>query len=104
MQRRDHHNWASEAYVEEWVKRQQAEDPNRAERFQLMCDLLPFSQDATVTVLDVGAGYGPVSRFTLDRSPHAKAIAQDGSARVRPGARGFAALYGIRFKRVFSEY
>ena len=26
MQRRDHHDWASEAYVEEWVKRQQAED------------------------------------------------------------------------------
>src|SRR5262249_58402287 len=30
--RRDHHDWASETYVDEWVKRQQAEDPRRAER------------------------------------------------------------------------
>jgi len=34
MQRRDHHDWASETYVEEWVRRQQAEDPSRAERFE----------------------------------------------------------------------
>jgi len=60
MQRRDHHDWASEAYVEEWVRRKQAEDPSRAERWQLMCDLLPFPPDATVTMLDVGAGYGPL--------------------------------------------
>ena len=27
MERRDHHDWASDTYVEEWVNRQQAEDP-----------------------------------------------------------------------------
>ena len=43
MQRCDHHDWASEAYVDEWVRRQRAEDSRRAERFQLMCDLLPSS-------------------------------------------------------------
>jgi hypothetical protein len=59
--RRDHHEWASETYVDEWVKRQQAEDPSRVERFQLICDLFPFPNDATVTILDVGAGYGPVA-------------------------------------------
>src|SRR5438034_7861323 len=31
MERRDHHDWASETYVDEWVRRQQAEDPIRAE-------------------------------------------------------------------------
>ena len=103
MQRRDHHDWASEAYVEEWVKRQQAEDPNRAERFQLMCDLLPFSQDATVTVLDVGAGYGPMSRFILDRYPHATCIAQDGSAPMLTRARRLGAPYGERFKTHLSD-
>ena len=79
MQRSDHHDWTSETYVDEWVRRQQAEDPTRAERFQLMCDLFPFPPDATVTILDIGAGYGPVSRFILDRYPHATCIAQDGS-------------------------
>src|SRR5262249_55381445 len=44
----DHHDWASESYVEEWVRRQQAEDPSRAQRFQLICDLFPFPSDAMV--------------------------------------------------------
>jgi tRNA (cmo5U34)-methyltransferase len=103
MQRRDHHDWASDAYVEEWVRRQQAEDPNRADRFQLMCDLLPFPQDATVTILDVGAGYGPVSRFILDRYLQATCIAQDGSAPMLNRAQSLAAPYGERFKTHLSD-
>ena len=98
MQRCDHHDWASEAYVEEWVRRQQSEDPTRAERFQLMCDLLPFPIGATVTVLDLGAGYGPVSMFILDRYPHATSIAQDGSGPMLNRARKLMARYGERFK------
>jgi SAM-dependent methyltransferase len=103
MQRRDHHNWTSEAYVEEWVRRQQSEDPTRAERFQLICDLFPFSNDATVTILDVGAGYGPVSKFILDRYPHATCIAQDGSEAMLGRARRLMADYGARFKTHLSD-
>jgi SAM-dependent methyltransferase len=97
MQRCDHHDWTSEAYVDEWVERQRAEDPRRAERFQLMCDLFPFPDDATVTILDVGAGYGPVSRFILDRYPNATCIAQDGSEPMLSRARNLMAGYGGRF-------
>jgi len=97
MQRRDHHDWTSEAYVDEWVKRQQSEDPTRAERFELMCDLFPFPRDATVTILDVGAGYGPVSMFILDRYPHATCIAQDGSEPMLNRARKLVGRYGARF-------
>ena len=103
MQRRDHHDWASEAYVEEWVRRQQAEDPNRADRFQLMCDLLPFPRDATVTILAVGAGYGPMSRFILDRYPHATCIGQDGSTPMLTRARSLSTRYGERFKTHLSD-
>jgi SAM-dependent methyltransferase len=98
MQRCDHHDWTSDAYVDEWVRRQQAEDPTRAERFQLMCDLLPFPNDTTVSILDVGAGYGPVSRFILDRYPHATCIAQDGSEPMLTRAWHIMAGYGERFK------
>ncbi len=98
MQRSDHHDWASETYVEEWVKQQQAEDPARAERFQLMCDLFPFSRAATVTILDIGAGYGPVSMFILDRYLQATCVAQDGSEPMLARARHFMARYGERFK------
>jgi tRNA (cmo5U34)-methyltransferase len=97
MQRRDHHDWTSDAYVDEWVRRQQSEDPTRAERFQLMCDLFPFLNDAQVTILDVGAGYGPVSKFILDRYPHATCIAQDGSEPMLNRARTIMMNYGQRF-------
>jgi tRNA (cmo5U34)-methyltransferase len=103
MQHRDPHDWASESYVEEWVRRQQAEDPIRAERFQLMCDLFPFSKDAPVTILDVGAGYGPVSTFILDRYPHATCVAQDGSEPMLNRARTLIARYGERFKTYHSD-
>ena len=98
MERRDHHDWASDAYVEEWVKRQQAADPERAQRFQLMCDLFPFPTDAPVTILDVGAGYGPVSKFILDQCAKAICIAQDGSGPMLQRARQIMASYGTRFQ------
>ena len=97
MEQRDHHDWASNTYVEEWVNRQQAADPARAERFQLMCDLFPFSTHATVTILDVGAGYGPVSKFILDQCPKATCIAQDGSTPMLQRAQQRMAEYGARF-------
>ena len=97
MEQRDHHDWASDTYVEEWVNRQQAADPARTERFQLMCDLFPFPLDATVTILDVGAGYGPVSKFILDQCPHATCIAQDGSTPMLQRAQQRMAGYGARF-------
>src|SRR5215470_5072279 len=98
MQRRDHHDWDSETYVDEWVRRQESDDPARAERFQLMCDLFPFAPDAAVTILDVGAGYGPVSMFILDRYPRATCIAQDGSEPMLDRARKRLERYGERFR------
>jgi tRNA (cmo5U34)-methyltransferase len=98
MQRRDHHDWASDAYVKEWVERQQVADPGRrAERFQLMCDLFPFHTDARVTILDVGAGYGAVSMFILEQFPNATCIAQDGSEPMLRRAQQRLAGYGVRF-------
>jgi len=103
MQRRDHHDWASDAYVDAWVQRQQTADPTRAERFQLMCDLLPFAVDAPVTILDVGGGYGPVSQFLLDRFPNATCIVQDGSPPMLQRAQQYLAGYGARATAVQSD-
>jgi tRNA (cmo5U34)-methyltransferase len=64
----------------------------------MMCDLFPFPTDATVIILDVGAGYGPVSRYILDRFPNATCIAQDGSEPMLSRARNLLATYGGRFK------
>jgi SAM-dependent methyltransferase len=103
MQQRDHHDWTSDTYVDEWVRRQQAEDATRAERFQMLCDLFPFPSDATVTILDVGAGYGPVSKFILERYPNATCIAQDGSEPMLRRAQTIMAAYGKRFTPHLSD-
>jgi tRNA (cmo5U34)-methyltransferase len=103
MQRCDHHDWTSETYVNEWVRRQQAEDSRRAERFQLICDLLPFPSEATVTILDVGAGYGPLSAFILERYPNATCLAQDGSEPMLNRARHLMAGYGARLRAYQSD-
>jgi trans-aconitate methyltransferase len=103
MERRDHHDWGSDAYVEEWVTRQRAADPERTQRFQFLCDLFPFPTDATVTILDVGAGYGPVSKFILDRFPNATCIAQDGSTPMLQHARQIMASYGAHFQSCQSD-
>jgi SAM-dependent methyltransferase len=95
--RRDHHDWSSEAYVDEWVRRQRADDHLRSDRFALMCDLFPFSRDAAVTILDLGAGYGPVSAFILERYPRAVCVGQDGSEPMLAQARTMLAGYGARF-------
>ena len=97
MERRDHHDWASEAYVTEWVERQHSRDPARAERLQLLCDLLPFSSLAAASILDVGAGYAPVSKYILDRFPQVTCIAQDGSAPMLQHAQQRMTAYGTRF-------
>jgi SAM-dependent methyltransferase len=103
MERRDHHDWASDAYVEEWVQRQRAADPDRVQRFQSMCDLFPFSHDAKVTILDVGAGYGPVSKFILDQFANAICIAQDGSTPMLQRGKQIMASYGARFQPYQSD-
>jgi tRNA (cmo5U34)-methyltransferase len=103
MERRDHHDWTSDTYVEEWVTRQRAADSTRAQRFQLLCDLFPFSIDATVTILDIGAGYGPVSKFILDHYANATCIAQDGSTPMLQRARQSMASYGARFQPYQSD-
>ena len=97
MQRKDHHDWASDAYVDAWVKRQRSEDSARAERFQLMCDRFPFPREAPAAILDLVAGYGPVSTFILDRYPNATCVGQDGSVPMLNRAQKLMARYGPRF-------
>jgi tRNA (cmo5U34)-methyltransferase len=62
-----------------------------------MCDRFPFPHDARVNILDLGAGYGPVSAFILDRYPNATCVGQDGSAPMLDRARSLMGKYGARF-------
>lgn len=71
-----HHDWFSPTYVEGWIQR----DAARSSRDQLLdalVALLDVPADAPCRVLDVGAGWGPVTGGVLDRYPHATVVAQD---------------------------
>ena len=92
----DHHDWHSAEYVQEWVTRSQSDDSRRLPRFRLIADLVPFSKDAAIAVLDVGTGYGPLARVLLESFPNARVVAQDYSEEMLRHARGTLASFGNR--------
>jgi ubiquinone/menaquinone biosynthesis C-methylase UbiE len=83
------HDWHSGAYVDDWIKHDIARNDERRPRLKRMMALAPFPRDATISVLDVGAGYGVVTEEVLGAFPNARVTLQDYSdvmlahARVR---------------------
>lgn len=71
-----HHDWLSPTYVEQWISR----DAARSSREQLLDELvalLDVPADTPCRILDVGAGWGPLTGGVLDRYPYATLVAQD---------------------------
>jgi len=54
--------------------------PLRHKMIEIILDILPFDQDATLKVMDLGAGTGIFSARVLDKYPNAKVTAIDGAA------------------------
>jgi ubiquinone/menaquinone biosynthesis C-methylase UbiE len=81
------HDWQSTDYVDEWIKRDAARDPERRPLLQRMLSLAPFPSDARIEVLDLGAGYGVVSEEVLQAFPAACITLQDYSAPMLGQAR-----------------
>ena len=80
--RRHHHHphdWDSPEYVANWAESQDQKEANRLQAFSLMADMLPYDEQRAITILDLGAGYGALTKFLLERFPNATAICQDGS-------------------------
>lgn len=75
----DPHDWASADYVSRWAQGQDPKEPNREEAFNIVVDTIPYEKSAPIRILDLGAGYGALTKFLLERFPSATAICQDGS-------------------------
>ena len=69
------HEWHSESYVREWVDSQR--DEERAVLLRRMMHLIPFDPDAAIRVLDIGGGYGFVTRLVLETFPRARVVLHD---------------------------
>ena len=59
------HHWKEADRVQEFVQRMDHQAQERADVFKLMTGLAPYQRDATLRVLDIGAGYGAVAMAYL---------------------------------------
>ena len=73
------HEWDSPKYVHQWVEDGDKTDPQRAEQITALVGLIRRSPEEPIEVLDLGAGYGIVTREILTAYPNAQVVCLDGS-------------------------
>jgi 2-polyprenyl-3-methyl-5-hydroxy-6-metoxy-1,4-benzoquinol methylase len=71
------HDWHSETYVDEWIKRDEDREDERRPRIRQMIAMAKLPRDAALAVLDVGAGYGFITQEVLHAHPNARVTLQD---------------------------
>ena len=98
------HDWSSKEYVRDWAKRQDRYEDERRPQFQMLADAIPFSKDAPIRILDVGAGYGALAQFLLEQFPNATAICQDGSEEMAKLGRRRMAKWKGRFDYAITDF
>lgn len=81
------HDWHSQTYVEEWIKRDFSRDEERRPRIRQMIEMTKLPRDAALAVLDIGAGYGFVTEEVLRAYPNAQVTLQDYSELMLARAR-----------------
>ncbi len=86
------HDWHSDSYVRDWVDSQR--DEERAVQLRRMMHLIPFDPDAEVRVLDIGGGYGFVTRLVLETFPRALVVLHDYSEPMIAEARNELSPFG----------
>jgi tRNA (cmo5U34)-methyltransferase len=72
-----HHDWHSPAYVDEWISSDATKDDQRRPLLRQLAAFLPFETDRPLRVLDIGAGYGMLTREVVDRFPAAHVVLHD---------------------------
>jgi ubiquinone/menaquinone biosynthesis C-methylase UbiE len=85
-----HHDWFSRSYVDDWID-QDAVAGSRRQELEGLVDRLEVPRDEPSRVLDVGGGWGPVTRCLLDRYPMATVVLHDFSEPMLERARAHLA-------------
>jgi SAM-dependent methyltransferase len=100
----DRHDWHSAEYVRSWAQGQDLNEKDRQQAFRSLADEIPYKKAAPIKILDLGAGYGALTQFLLERFPHATAICQDGSEEMaKLGKQRMSRLKG-RVDYVFCDF
>lgn len=86
------HDWHSDDYVREWV-----DSENEEERMALvrrMIHLIPSDPDTAIRILDIGGGYGFITRVALEAFPHAHVVLHDFSEPMLAEAKKQLSAFG----------
>jgi SAM-dependent methyltransferase len=81
------HDWHSQTYVDQWIKRDEGRDSERRPRIKQMIAMAKLPRDEPLTALDIGAGYGFVTEEVLHSFPKARVTLQDFSELMLARAR-----------------
>jgi tRNA (cmo5U34)-methyltransferase len=98
-----HHDWHSPTYVDEWIERDVTRDDERTPVLLRVAEMLPFPDEAAVRVLDLGGGYGMLTRAVLSTYPNARVVLHDFSVPMIEQARERLADVGDRVEYVTSD-
>ena len=90
------HDWQSAEYAQSWVADAEARDPNRTDQLALLARLIPRPHDAPIRVLDMGAGYGIVTRNVLEVFPSAQVTLLDFSEAMLDHSRSRLAAHAAQ--------
>jgi ubiquinone/menaquinone biosynthesis C-methylase UbiE len=97
------HDWHSASYVESWITNDVTRDSERQPLLRRTADLLPVARDQPVRVLDIGGGYGMLTREVLEAFPQAIVVLQDLSEAMLDQSRGRLAEYAARLRFVRAD-
>jgi SAM-dependent methyltransferase len=98
------HDWDSRDYVREWAEDADKGQEEIRQQYQLLADSIPRDKEASIRILDVGAGYGALTEFLLRRFPNAEAVCQDSSEEMARLGRDRMAGHKGRFSYAFSDF
>jgi ubiquinone/menaquinone biosynthesis C-methylase UbiE len=97
------HDWHSASYVEAWITSDVTRDSERQPFLRRTVQLLPVDHDKPVQVLDVGGGYGMLSREVLEVLPRSTVVLQDLSEAMLEQAKTGLAQYQGRVRFVQAD-
>ena len=98
------HDWSSKEYVRDWATRQDRYEEERRPQFQMIADAIPFTREAAIQILDVGAGYGALTQFLLEQFPNATTLCQDGSEEMAELGHRRMRRWKDRFDYVIADF
>ncbi len=96
--------WQEQEFVDSWVTRDDGRQDQRGPMIEATVNAGEFPDEQTLRVLDVGAGYGLLSKQVLAKHPNAHVTLQDISEPMFSHAKERLAEYADRTAYVNSDF